>query len=160
LRSSSVEFFFPNTPKGSETMGEKIDKFTNDLREQLTTADNRLNDLKNQVESAGEESRDAIQAKIDQAKSALEEQKSKAEEGRQRVKSYLEADLAETNQDVHDWKQKRELHKLDKRAERRENYAADAIFIAAAAIDEANVAFLEALEARLDAEEAHGAAGA
>ena len=44
--------------------------------------------------------------------------------------------------------------------ERRENYAADAIFIAAAAIDEANVAFLEALEARLDAEEAHGAAGA
>jgi len=65
-----------------------------------------------------------------------------------------------SNGSPNDWKQKRELHRLDKRAERRENYAADAIFIAAAAIDEANVAFLEALEARLDAEEAHGAAGA
>lgn len=138
-------------------MGEKIDEFCSDLRDDLTAAENRLQYLKVQVDNAGQETREAIQTKLDQAKSDLEEQKHKADERQHRIKSYLEDKVAEAEHDINDWKAKRELKKLEKRAERREYYAADTVLIAMAAIDEANVAILEALEARLDADDAEAA---
>lgn len=138
-------------------MGEKIDEFCSDLRDDLTAAENRLQYLKVQVDNAGQETREAIQTKLDQAKSDLEEQKHKADERQHRVKSYLEDKVAEAQHDISDWKAKHELKKLEKRAERREYYAADTVLIAMAAIDEANVAILEALEARLDADDAEAA---
>lgn len=138
-------------------MGEKIDEFCNELRDELTAADNRLQYLKVQVENANQETREAIQLKLDQAKADLEEQKRKAEDRRHQVKSYLEERVAETQHDISDWKKRREIKKLERRAERRENYAADTVFFAMAAIDEANVAVLEALDARLDVEDAEAA---
>ena len=138
-------------------MGQKIDEFCNDLRSDLTEADNRLQGLKGQIEKANEETRDAIEAKLQQAKSDLEAQKRKAEDRQHDVKSYLEEKRAEAKHDIDDWKKKRELKKLEKRAERRERYAADTILFAMAAIDEANVAVLEALESRLDADDAEAA---
>jgi chromosome segregation ATPase len=138
-------------------MGQKIDEFCNDLRNDLTEADNRLQGLKGQIEKANEETRDAIETKLQQAKSDLEAQKRKAEDRQHEVKSYLEEKRAEAKHDIDDWKKKRELKKLEKRAERRESYAADTLLFAMAAIDEANVAVLEALEARLDADDAEAA---
>jgi chromosome segregation ATPase len=138
-------------------MGEKIDEFCNDLRDDLTAADKRLQDLKGQVENANQETREAVQAKLDQAKANLDQQKSKAEDRQQRIKSYLDEKVTETQHDINDWKTKREIKKLERRAERREGYAADTVIIAMAAIDEANLAVLEALDARFDAEDAQGA---
>ena len=139
-------------------MGAKIDEFCDDLRSDLTAADNRLQDLKGQLETANQETREAIQAKLDKAKANLEAQKRKAEERRHDVKSYLEEKVAEAQHDIDDWKKRREIKKLEKRAQRREEYAADTILFAMAAIDEANVAVLEALDARLDVEDAEAAA--
>lgn len=138
-------------------MGEKINEFCNELRDDLTAADNRLQDLKGQVENANQETREAIQAKLDQAKADLDEHKRKAEDRQQRIKSYLDEKVAETQHDIDDWKTKRQIKKLERRADRRESYAADTVIIAMAAIDEANFAVLEALDARLDAEDAQGA---
>jgi len=138
-------------------MGEKIDEFCNELRDDLTAADSRLQGLKGQVENANRETREAIQAKLDQAKADLDEHKRKAEDRQQRIKSYLDDKVAETQHDINDWKTKREIKKLERRAERRESYASDTVLIAMVAIDEANFAVLEALEARLDAEDAQGA---
>jgi chromosome segregation ATPase len=138
-------------------MGEKINEFCNELRDDLTAADNRLQDLKDQVENANRETREAIQAKLDQAKANLDEQKRKGEDRQQRIKSYLDDKVTETQHDINDWKTKREITKLERRAERRESYAADTVLIAMAAIDEANLAVLEALDARFDAEDAQGA---
>ena len=138
-------------------MGEKIDEFCNDLRDDLTAADKRLQDLKGQVENANQETREAVQAKLDQARANLDQQKSKAEDRQQRIKSYLDEKVAETQHDINDWKTKREIKKLERRAERREGYAADTVIIAMAAIDEANLAVLEALDARFDAEDTQGA---
>lgn len=138
-------------------MSEKIDQFCNELRDDLTAAENRLQYLKVQVESANQETRKAIQSKLDQAKADLEEQKRKTDDRRHQVKSYLEEKVAEAQHDIDDWKTKREIKKLETRAQRRENYAADTVFFAMAAIDEANVAILEALDARLDVEDAETA---
>ena len=138
-------------------MGEKIDQFCNELRDELTAADNRLQHLKGQLETANQETREAIQSKLDKAKADLDERKRTAEDRRQQVKSYLEEKLAEAQHDIDDWKKRREIKKLERRAERSEKYAADTVLFAMAAIDEANVAILEALDARLDVEEAEGA---
>ena len=54
---------------------------------------------------------------------------------------------------------KREIHKLEKRADNAEDYAATAIVIAAAAVDEAEIAILEAVGARMLAEDAAAEAG-
>ena len=139
-------------------MGEKIDQFCNDLNKDLTEADNRLQHLKAQLETANRETRDAIQAKLEEAKSSLDQQKQKAKDREHQIKSYLEEKKAEAQHDIADWKKRREIKKLEKRAERREEYAADTILIAMAAIDEAHVAVLEALDARLDADEAQASA--
>jgi DNA anti-recombination protein RmuC len=138
-------------------MGEKIDQFCNELREELTAADNRLQYLKVQVENANRETRNAIQAKLDQAKADLEEQQRKAEDRRHEVKRYFEGKVAEAEHDIEDWKKRREIKKLEKRAQRRERYAADTVLFAMASIDEATVAILEALAARLDVEDAEAA---
>ncbi len=139
-------------------MGQKIDQFCTDLNKDLTQADNRLQHLKAQLETANQESRDAIQAKLDEAKSSLEHQKQNAKDREHQIKSYLEEKKAEAQHDIADWKKRREIKKLEKRAERREEYAGNTVLIAMAAIDEAHVALLEALDARLDADEAEASA--
>ena len=53
---------------------------------------------------------------------------------------------------VGDGKAKRETKKLKARSDRAEKYAVDALFFAAAAMDEAEAAILEAAVARLDAD--------
>jgi hypothetical protein len=136
-------------------MGEKIDQFCNELREELTAADNRLQYLKVQVENANRETRNAIQAKLDQAKADLEEQQRKAEDRRHEVRRYFEEKVAEAEHDI--GKKRREVKELEKHAQRRERYAADTVLFAMASIDEATVAILEALAARLDVEDAEAA---
>ena len=54
--------------------------------------------------------------------------------------------------EIEEWKAKREHEKLVARADRAEDYAATAIIIALAAVEEAEIAILEAVAARIDAE--------
>lgn len=61
---------------------------------------------------------------------------------------------AEVQSKVEEWKVKREIGELNRRAERAENYAASVVVVAMAAIDEAEEAILEAMAARLDADKA------
>ncbi|TWT81261.1 CobW/HypB/UreG, nucleotide-binding domain [Planctomycetes bacterium CA13] len=52
------------------------------------------------------------------------------------------------------WKANREIGKLEKRADHPENYAVGAIEFAAGCVEEADLATLEAIETRLEAEDA------
>ena len=61
---------------------------------------------------------------------------------------------AEAKSTIDDWKAKREAKKLAHRADRAEEYAAATIRVALASLDEAEQAVLEAVGARLDADEA------
>ena len=54
--------------------------------------------------------------------------------------------------EIEEWKAKREHEKLVAHADRAEDFAATAIIIALAAVEEAEVAILEAVAARIDAE--------
>jgi len=53
---------------------------------------------------------------------------------------------------VEEWKTRREVEKIEQRADRSEEYAEEAISLAMATIEEADEAILAAISTRLDAE--------
>ena len=69
------------------------------------------------------------------------------------MKTRIEAKKGETRSQIDEWKTNREHKKLENRAQDSEDYAAWAVYVAAASIDEAEAATLEAIEARMLVEE-------
>jgi tellurite resistance protein len=70
------------------------------------------------------------------------------------VQNRIDQKKAEAKSTIDDWQANREARKLAHRADRAEEYAAATIRVALAGLDEAEQAVLEAVGARLDAEEA------
>jgi hypothetical protein len=64
----------------------------------------------------------------------------------------VEEKKAETKDEIAQWKHNREVGKLERRAEDLEAYAIWAVLVAADALDEADLATLQAISARLDAD--------
>jgi hypothetical protein len=76
------------------------------------------------------------------------------------LKNWAQQKVAETKESIAAWKEKHEVARLNARADRSERYAADAVEYAAYALDDAEEAILEAVVARIDAEEAQFAPAA
>jgi tellurite resistance protein len=87
----------------------------------------------------------------------LGSKKQEFDAARAKLKTQFEKKEAEIKSNVEAWKANREVEKLAHRAERSEDYAATAIVVAMAAMDEVEQATLEAIAARPDAEAATGA---
>ena len=134
-------------------MSEKIDQFCHDLRERLTKVDDRLNSFKDSVETANAKAKADIQAKLDESKADIEARKKKAEEVHSRIKANMEEMKEETAARVEEWKHQRQVKKLEKRADRAENYAAGRAWLAMLSVAEAEFAMLEAVAARIEADE-------
>jgi uncharacterized protein (DUF342 family) len=134
-------------------MSEKTDKFCDDLKAHLNAVEERLNRMKTSVQSAADEGREALEAKKRKVEADVEAEKHKVEEAKAKAKNWAEGKKAEVEADIDEWKKNREIHKLEKRAENAEEYAEAAILIAAAAVDEADYAILDAVASRLIADE-------
>jgi hypothetical protein len=61
--------------------------------------------------------------------------------------------VAHTRDTIASWKEQRATEKLQKRAERAEDYAVDMVTMAASDFDEAEQAVFEAIAARLEADQ-------
>jgi len=92
--------------------------------------------------------------KLDEAKTKLEAKKQEFEEYRTKLKTQFEEKESEVKSHVEEWKATRKVKKLEHRADQAEDYAATAIFLAIAAMEEAEEATLSAICTRLDAEAA------
>lgn len=68
------------------------------------------------------------------------------------MQNWVDQKKAQAKATVDQWKADHEARKLANRADRAEEYAAAAILVAVASIDEAEQAVFEAITARLDAE--------
>jgi hypothetical protein len=90
----------------------------------------------------------------DAAQRKLQAQKGSVDQTRANLKAQAQQKMTETKDEISAWKAKREIRKLNGRADRAESYAADAIDYAMATIDEADEAILDAVVARLDADAA------
>ena len=140
-------------------MTERVDQFTNNLRDRLNTAEARLEKVKVSIGTADTESRAYIEGKIAEAKAVAEEQKASLKDGKAKMKTNLEKNKAVTDEKVSKWKQERHVKKLNRRATWAEDDAVLAIWVASDRIDIANLRTLEAIVARMDADEAAAAAG-
>ena len=135
-------------------MSEKIDNFTSNLRDTLNDIDSRMSSVKATIESASEETQETIKSKLSAVKANLETKQHEFVAYRTKLQDLGLEKQAEVKSKVEGWKTKRETEHLNHRADRAENYAASGIAVAMAAIDEAEEAILEAIAARLDADNA------
>ena len=134
-------------------MSERVDKFCNDLRDRLNAVEEHLDNIKQRLSTSSKETRAAVEAKVEEARKKVDAQKQKVEKAKADAKAHLDEKKAETKSKIEEWKANREQHKLENRADRSEEYAAMCILIAADGVAEAELATLEAIDARLLAEE-------
>ncbi len=135
-------------------MSDKIDIFCENLRDKLNNAESSLNRVSENLKSAPQQAADAIRSRIDTAKAQHQANVQKVADTKAKLDEGLQAKKDEVESDIAVWKTNRELHKLERRADNAEDYAVAAIEFAAACIIEADLAALEAIEARLDADAA------
>jgi chromosome segregation ATPase len=135
-------------------MSAKVDQFCDSLRTRLNAIEGRIESVKANVEILPKQAEKALRDMLDEARTRLQAQKERIEQTRANLKAHAQQKIAETKKAVSEWKAKRETRKLQARADRAEAYAADAIAFALATIDEAEEAILDAVVARIDADQA------
>lgn len=128
--------------------------FTKQLHDNLEEVEERAKSLKKSIKSASKKTQSEIQSKLDGAKARLSAKKQEFEEYRAKLKTQFEEKESEVKLNVEEWKESREVKKLGHRADKAEDYAATALFLAMAMMEEAEAATLEAICSRLDAEAA------
>lgn len=133
-------------------MGQRIDQFSEDLREKLTNIDNGLHDVKQGIDQRNSNAAQHVRDHLATVHKRIADRHQHVVNANTRVKNWADSKRAETGAEVAAWKAGREIAKLEKRAEKAEDYAAAASEVALAAVDEAEAAALEAWLARVDAD--------
>lgn len=86
-----------------------------------------------------------MQSHLDRVHKRVEQGRAKIAAAQADIKGWADEKKAATSDKIAEWKAKRELTKLQGRADKAERYAAAASAVAVAALDEAEEASLEAL---------------
>jgi len=132
-------------------MGHRIDQFCETLRQKLTMTDNGLDGLKVKIQGKATHVEQDVQSHLDRVHERIEQGRAKVSAAQADMKNWAEQRKAVTSDKIAEWKSKWETGKLQSRADNAERYAAAAIDVAVAAVDEAEQASLEAWLARQDA---------
>ena len=133
-------------------MGQRIDQFCENLRQKLTMADSGLDGLKAKIDSNAAHAEQDVQSHLDRVRKRIEQGRAKVSAAQADVKSWVDEQKSITSDKIAEWKTKREIGKLQSRADKAERYAAAAAEVAVATVDEAEQASLEAWLARADAD--------
>jgi flagellar hook assembly protein FlgD len=133
-------------------MSKKMNDLYAHLHARLDAVGKHLKGAMAQLQSGSKETEAEIRAKLDAAKAKVAETKVDAEAARVRLQELAEAKKAEVEEQVREWKAKHQKDKLKKRAERAEKYAETCVELALASAAEAEEAILDALVARMDAD--------
>ncbi len=137
-------------------MAKQIDKFGEALRSKLSNIETNLNSLKSTIDAKAHHAEQDVRSHLDEVDKRLEQDRAKVTAAQAEVRNWVDEQKAATREKVAEWKTKRETAKLQHRAESAERYAGAAIVLAAAALDEAEHAVLQAWGARIDANVAQG----
>ncbi len=133
-------------------MGQRIDQFCENLRQKLTMADSGLEGLKAKIDSKARTAEQDVQSHLERVQKRIEQGRAKVSAAQAEMRNWADQRKTVTKEKIAEWKAKREVVKLQSRADIAEHYAAAAIDLAVAAIDEAEQASLEAWLARADAD--------
>ena len=132
-------------------MSEHIDRLCSELRIKLHGIDRRLEALKGNAMATSEKSQRAVEGQLDRVEQRIYDNRIIVEAANARVKGWLDGKKAGFDAGRAGWKENRQVHLLNTRADDAEAYAGAVFQLAAAAADEAAQAALQALLARNDA---------
>lgn len=135
-------------------MSTTVDQFCDTLRDRLNVLGARIRTANAEMQALSGQAEKVVRAKLEEARTSLQSQKERIEQARANLKARGQQKIVETKEAISEWKAKREIQRLQARADRAEAYAADAIALATASISEAEEAILDAMVARIDAEAA------
>ena len=121
------------------------------LSDQLDAAKAKLDALKRELAGMHEEDMKALKEHQDEIRQRVEQQKARARQVQANIANWKQEKVAHTQEAILSWRQRREMDKLESRAERAEAYAADMVSVAALDFDEAEQAVLDAVAARYEA---------
>jgi uncharacterized coiled-coil DUF342 family protein len=131
---------------------------TKDLKQKLSqhidAAKAKLDALKKDLQSMHEEDMETLEERRTEIDKRISEQRDKAQKLQADIDAWKKEKVQHTQDAVSSWRKKRELKKLEHRADRAEDYAIDLVLTAAYDFDMAEQAVLDALAARYDANEA------
>lgn len=144
--------------EGVEKMPTMQEFFTKE-HERLTKLETSLVRTKTEIEDARTEALGSLTAKREQLDAAREARHQQMSDATNRMKARLEAKKEEKAAAVEAWKHRREVDKLERRAQAAEEYADAAMTVLEFAHEEAKAATLEAIEARRVVDEARLQAG-
>ena len=132
-------------------MGHRINQFCEDLRLKLTNIDSTLGGLKTKIDGKAQNAEQEVRSHLEKVQKRVEQNRAKVSTAQTEVKNWVEERKTATRERIAEWKTKRETSKLQNCADKAERYAAGAIVVASAAVDQAEQAALEAWLARQDA---------
>jgi hypothetical protein len=133
-------------------MSERIGRLCDELRIKLHGMDRRLEALKSNGAAMFDQSQDVLESQLDRVEQRIYDNRVTVEAANVRVKTWLAEKRAGSVANGALWAERHESHLLEARAEDAETYAIAVFALAAAAVDEAALAVLQALLARNDAE--------
>ena len=133
-------------------MTDRTDRFCDNLCDKLTGIEYRVTNLKAKIDRDRATTRAAIDQQLDEATAVLARTKDDAEAARARMISQ-EQNLLTVRESIAEWKRNREIDKLERWAEDAEANAAWSVLVAVGAIEESELAALQAIAARLDVEQ-------
>jgi len=122
------------------------------LNQQIDAARGKLDALKKDVVSLHEEDMENLREKQEEIRARLDRQKEQAGQLQNAIATWRQEKIAHTKEAIASWRQRRELEKLQQRAERAEDFAVRMVNMAAIDFEEAEQAVLDAVAARFDAE--------
>ena len=133
-------------------MNQKIDNFCDVLRTKINDAEKRLKDLKTSAKNAGPKAMDEAKAHLEWLENKAKEQRARVEGSEAKVKAWAQEKKTITSDKIAEWKAQRQVKKLVDRADGAASYAAASMQVAAAAVDEAERAVVEAIVAQMDSD--------
>jgi uncharacterized coiled-coil DUF342 family protein len=139
-------------------MGEATGKSGEDLKQKLSQhideAKAKLDGMKQELSSMHSEDMEAFEQRRQELRQRIDQQKEKNKKVQADIDNWKQEKTAHTKEAIGSWRQRREIKKLESRAERAEDYAADMVTVAVGDFDEAQQALLDALAARYEADSA------
>ena len=132
-------------------MSQRIDQFHHDLQLKLTNIGSGLEGLKAKISGKADRAEQDVRTHLDQVQRRIEQDRAKAVAAQAEMKNWVEQKKAATSEKIAEWKTNHETTKLQNRADMAERYAAAAVDVTLAALDETEQATLEAWLARADA---------
>ncbi len=137
-------------------MSNKLEQCCSRLKAEIHTAESCLAQAGHHVASAAEVRVEALATRLQEALAKCAAQREQATQSGHRIKQFIEEVKHNAVERFEEWKTNREIAKLEMHADQKEQQAVDAIGLAAFALLEAEVAIVEALQARKTAIEVAG----